>query len=71
MILNTERCREMVSYQSDSHSFRVLLCVDGCGSIYITEHESLRFFKGDCVFIPANSVEMKIHGKAQLLDVRV
>ena len=71
IILNTERCRQMVKYQSDSHSFRVLLCVDGCGSIYITDHESLRFFKGDCVFIPANSVEMKIHGKAQFLDVRV
>lgn len=71
IILNTERCRQMVSYQSDSHSFRVLLCIDGCGSVFTSDKDALCFFKGDCIFIPADSVEMKIHGKAQLLDVRV
>lgn len=88
MLVNTERCREMVPYRSDSSSFRVLLCVDGCGCFsysedreesYLSHRESagyevreevLRFYKGDCLFVPANSVEIRIHGRAQFLDVR-
>lgn len=69
MIINTERCRQLVGYQSDSSGFRVLLCIDGCGCINF-ENESISFFKGDCVFVPADSVKLKIHGKAQFLDVR-
>lgn len=69
MIINTERCRKLVGYQSDSTSFRVLLCTDGCGSMQFAD-ESVMFFKGDCIFIPANSVKIRIHGNAQLLDVR-
>jgi mannose-6-phosphate isomerase len=70
MIVNTERCRQMVEYQADGTSFRVLLCTDGCGSIHFGDGEYLSFFKGDCIFAPANSVAIKIHGKAQFLDVR-
>jgi mannose-6-phosphate isomerase len=70
MIVNTERCRRLVDYQADATSFRVLLCTDGCGSVYFGAGEGLRFFKGDCIFIPANSAVIKIHGNAQFLDVR-
>lgn len=68
MLVNTER-RQTVSFRSDSLSFRVLLCVNGCGSIRY-EDESLDFYKGDCIFVPADSVELRIHGQAQFLDVR-
>ena len=70
MLLNTERCRELVDYHADSSSFRVLLCTDGCGSIGFSENESINFFKGDCIFVPADSVKLRIHGQAQFLDVR-
>lgn len=73
MLINTERCRKLVGYHADSISFRVLLCVNGCGIILWDEGgktKSIHFFKGDCVFVPANSVKMHIHGKAQFLDVR-
>ena len=60
----------MVDYQADSSSFRVLLCTDGCGSIYFGEKDSLCFFKGDCIFVPADSAKLRIHGRAQFLDVR-
>lgn len=70
MIVNTERCRQMVEYQADSTSFRVLLCTNGCGAIYSDDDETLCFFRGDCIFIPANSAKIKIHGNAQFLDVR-
>lgn len=70
MIVNTERCRRLVGYQADSTSFRVLLCTDGCGLVRFGEQETLAFFKGDCIFVPANSVKLRIHGTAQFLDVR-
>ena len=70
MLLNTERCHNMVDYQSDASSFRVLLCTNGCGVIQVEKGEDICFFKGDCIFVPASSAAMKIHGKAQFLDVR-
>ena len=68
MLVNTDR-RQVVCYQADEISFRVLLCVGGCGTISY-EQEFFKFFKGDCIFIPADSVELSIHGQAQFLDIR-
>lgn len=68
-LINTERCREMADFQTGSNSFQVLLCIGGCGVILPEKGEAIRFFKGDCVFIPANSVPLKLHGKAQMLKV--
>lgn len=67
MLINTER-RQTVHYRADELAFRVLLCVNGCGTISY-ECGSITFYKGDCIFIPANSVVMAIHGQAQFLDV--
>lgn len=68
MIVNTER-RQEVHYQADEVSFRVLLCVNGCGILCFDEEELL-FYKGDCIFVPADSVRIRIHGQAQFLDIR-
>lgn len=68
MIVNTER-KQVVHYQSDSVSFRVLLCVNGCGMVRF-EGEALDIYKGDCLFVPANSVKITLHGSMQFLDVR-
>ena len=68
MLINTER-RQKVTYRADPMSFRVLLCVDGCGTIRFGG--SIRnLYKGDCVFFPADSVEICLHGQLQLLDIR-
>ena len=67
MLVNTER-RQSVTYASDNLSFRVLLCIKGCGVLNF-EDQSLEFFKGDCIFVPADSVEIKIHGHAHFLDI--
>lgn len=67
MIINTER-RQTVTYGADGVSFKVLLCVNGCGTITY-DNESLNFYKGDCIFVPADSVELKLHGQAQFLDI--
>jgi len=68
MIVNTER-RQEVTYRADNISFRVLLCVKGCGMIRFGD-ETLNIYKGDCIFVPADSVEMQLHGQMQFLDVR-
>lgn len=68
MLINTERQREMAAYQTSSLSFRVLLCLGGCGTMFF-RNEAIHFFKGDCIFIPASSVEIRLHGRAQFLDV--
>ena len=67
MIINTER-RQTVTYSTDDLSFKVLLCVQGCGTISYG-NESMPFYKGDCIFVPANSKLLTIHGQAQFLDV--
>ena len=68
MLLNTER-RQKVEYRSDSLSFRVLLCIAGCGVLSFAD-ESMLFFRGDCFFIPADSYPIHLYGNAQFLDVR-
>ena len=79
ILLNTEVVRELVDYKTGTNSFHALLCVDGCGSVTwgLDRKEAgndriiggFNFFKGDCVFIPAESPDLKLHGRAQLLDV--
>ena len=68
LLLNTEVHRELTDFQTESNSFHALLCVDGCGVLF-WEGFMLNFFKGDCVFVPAESIPLKLHGKAQILNV--
>lgn len=69
VLVNTERCRDMVTVSADENSFVVLLCLDGCGSATFDGGQAFNIFKGDCVFIPANSVDIKLHGKMQFLKI--
>jgi len=68
LLINTER-RNNVIFKADALSFRVLLCINGCGTLQF-ENEILNVYKGDCVFVPAESVDITIHGNIQFLDVR-
>ncbi len=68
VLINTERVHDLAAMQTQSNSFQALLCVSGCGMIF-WEGNALPLFKGDCVFIPADSISIKIHGKLQLLRV--
>ena len=68
MLVNTERYRKLVEYQADSISFRVLLCIGGCGTFFYGEHEQFPYFKGDCIFFPAES-GARIHGRAEFLAI--
>lgn len=68
-LLNTERYKSMADVQTRSNSFEVLLCTKGCGSLIGSDGVTINFFKGDCIFIPADSEPLKLHGRAQLLKV--
>lgn len=53
-------------------SFQILLCVNGEGGLAADEYQqSLRFKKGDCVFIPAGLGRCFVTGECELLKVRV
>ena len=79
LLLNTEINRNLTDYKTDTNSFHALLCTEGCGVIAGAKKASsnhstkedvhINFFKGDCIFIPADSIPLKLHGKAQLLDI--
>jgi len=68
ILLNTEMCRMMMELPDSKDSFQVLLCTGGCG-VLLNENEILTFFKGDCIFVPANSKKIKLHGAAEMLRV--
>ena len=68
VIVNTER-RQQVRYRADELAFRVLLCVSGCGTVSF-DGGSIPFYRGDCLFLPANSETLTFHAQAQFLDVR-
>ena len=67
VLLNTEG-RRMPEFNTGENSFHVLLCVDGCGVLW-GDGVDILFFKGDCIFVSANSQVLHLHGKAQLLNV--
>lgn len=69
LIVNTEICRKMVDVQTGANSFEVLLCTDGCGVLFGMDGEVINFFRGDCMFFPANSIPVKMHARAQILRV--
>lgn len=68
MLMNTSH-RQKLTFSADALSFRVLLCIEGEGSMEF-EGEALDFRKGDCIFVPADSVVCELSGSAHFLDVR-
>ena len=68
LLINTER-RNNIVLRADELSFRVLLCINGCGTMQF-DNEILNIYKGDCIFVPADSVDVTVHGNLQFLDVR-
>lgn len=52
-------------------TFQVLLCISGSGRLVFGEEKNLYFKKGDCIFVPADSGEIKLLGTAELLHIKV
>lgn len=67
--IHTECVRTMTEISAGNESFIILLCINGCADLF-GERTLINIFKGDCIFIPANSVKLRLHGKAEFLKVR-
>ena len=63
-----EKAVESVAFATGPASFEVLLCVDGSGTLS-GEDVELSFRKGDCIFVPADSIGLEISGQSELLKV--
>ncbi|MCR5229275.1 MAG: class I mannose-6-phosphate isomerase [Solobacterium sp.] len=57
----------IIPVRTGSNSFEVLLCIGGSGVLKGTDQ--LPFEKGQCIFLPADSEEMHLEGKAELLRI--
>lgn len=59
------------SFSVSGNSFQILLCVEGNGGLETPEERRpLRFKKGDCVFLPANTGRCHVLGETALLKIR-
>ncbi len=59
------------SFSVTETSFQILLCIEGSGTLYSdTMTEPLRYDKGKCIFVPANSGRCHVDGVCRMLKVR-
>lgn len=68
-LINTECVRDMADVPVRENSFQILLCTEGCGVLLTPCGDAIHYFRGDCVFVPADSVPVKLHGKAEFLRI--
>ncbi len=68
MLVNTGMTEDLPTIQTCGLSFNVLLCTQGSGVLEY-ENKALGFKKGDCIFVPANSVKMAMRGNFRMLKV--
>lgn len=66
ILLNT--LDKPISFHTEANSYQVFLCIDGSMSLQ-WDQETLTVSKGSTVFIPANSPELLIQGKAQCIKI--
>ena len=66
-----ENCAACAKSISTTHTFAVLLCIDGSGTLQYGTDASLSFQKGQCIFLPAYTTIEQVGGSADLLFVTV
>lgn len=69
LLMKAEDKDSFVPVKTGANSFQVLLCIEGSGTLFIKNEEIFSYKKGQCIFIPANSEELLLHGSAQFLFV--
>lgn len=66
-----ENCAACAKGISTAHTFAVLLCIDGSGTLQYGTDARLSFQKGQCIFLPAHTTIEQVGGSADLLFVTV
>lgn len=67
MLINNYDMKREFIIETGNNSFQVMLCLDGEAVLTDDFGECLKFKKGDCVFIPANSVRFILKGRGQII----
>ena len=63
--------QDYFTFSVERESFQVLLCLQGSGTIRLgNKKDSLSFYKGDCLFLPARLGACKIDGSTAMLKIR-
>lgn len=68
ILVNTKVAEDLPVIQTGGLTFNVLLCISGEGALEY-EEKTLEFCKGDCIFVPADSVKISMRGKFCMLKV--
>ena len=68
VLVNTEQKRDMAAFRSTLESFEIYLFLNGCGSMFCGD-SMLQFFKGDCVFVPAGTADIRLHARTEFLRI--
>lgn len=58
-----------LSFHGDEESFFVFLCIEGSGKLTTKDKDEISFQKGDCIFVPADSVEFELSGQCKVLKI--
>lgn len=69
LLLNTSPEGPLPDCTTTALSFQVLLCIEGEGELRMEDGETLCYQKGSCIFVPADSVKLRLMGQAQLLRI--
>ncbi len=69
LLIDTEHTEKKYSTRTDCNTFVVYLCIIGSGIMYYNENDAIMYKKGDCIFIPSNSVNISFQGKSELLRI--
>lgn len=68
ILVNSEAAKTALRLRTGGLSYAVLLCFQGGGNLSFGD-KNIDFGKGDCIFIPANSPEIKVTGNFRALKV--
>ena len=68
VLVNTEERRGEASFRVGPESFEIFLFLNGCGTMFCRD-SMLQFFKGDCVFVPAGTAEIRLHARTEFLRI--
>jgi len=68
VLVNTETRHELASFRASRESFEIFLFLNGCGTMFCGD-SMLQIFKGDCVFVPAGTSDIRLHARTEFLRV--
>ena len=68
VLVNTESRRELATFRASRESFEIFLFLNGCGMMSCGD-SLLQIFKGDCVFVPAGTADIRLHARTEFLRV--